>query len=50
MRHDLPPRLCRAVDRAVEADPAARGTMGDLRDALAQIRLAYVSVRSSVAS
>ena len=34
-RADLPPRLVEAVDTALAVDPAARGSIGDLRAALA---------------
>jgi hypothetical protein len=34
LRRDLPRRVAAAIDRAVLADPASRGTPGDLRDAL----------------
>jgi eukaryotic-like serine/threonine-protein kinase len=34
-RRDLPPDLCAAVDAAVLPRPEQRGTLGDLRDALA---------------
>ncbi len=34
MRRDLPPGLCRALDRAVAPDPADRGSLADLRAAL----------------
>ncbi|MGD0982099.1 MAG: serine/threonine-protein kinase, partial [Solirubrobacteraceae bacterium] len=33
-RPDLPRRLVRAIDRALSIDPAERGDLGDLRDAL----------------
>jgi hypothetical protein len=33
-RRDLPPTLTRALDRALHADPRARGTLDDLRGAL----------------
>src|SRR5579863_2421488 len=33
-RPNLPKRLCRAVDRALATDPARRGTLAELRDAL----------------
>jgi hypothetical protein len=36
MRRDLPLELCQALDQAVLARPEARGTIGDLRDALAE--------------
>jgi len=36
-RPDLPRRLVRAIDRALSIDPAARGSLGDLRDALASL-------------
>jgi eukaryotic-like serine/threonine-protein kinase len=35
LRRDLPLELCRALDRAVLARPEQRGTLGDLREALA---------------
>jgi hypothetical protein len=35
LRRDLPLELCRALDRAVLARPEQRGTLGDLRAALA---------------
>ena len=35
LRRDLPLDLCRALDRAVLARPEQRGTLGDLREALA---------------
>ena len=35
MRRDLPLELCQALDQAVLPRPEARGTIGDLRDALA---------------
>jgi eukaryotic-like serine/threonine-protein kinase len=34
-RRDLPGELTRAIDAALQADPAHRGTLGDLHDALA---------------
>jgi eukaryotic-like serine/threonine-protein kinase len=34
-RRDLPPALCAALDRALDPDPARRGTLGELRRALA---------------
>lgn len=34
LRRDLPGPLCRALDRAVSPDPAARGDLEELRDAL----------------
>jgi hypothetical protein len=37
-RPDLPRRLSRAIDRALERDPDERGTVGELRDALASVR------------
>ena len=36
-RPDLPRRLARAIDRALSIDPAERGSLGDLRDALASL-------------
>jgi eukaryotic-like serine/threonine-protein kinase len=36
MRRDLPLELCQALDLAVLPRPEARGTIGDLRDALAE--------------
>lgn len=36
-RPDLPRRLVRAIDRALSIDPAERGSLGDLRDALASL-------------
>lgn len=33
-RHDLPPPLTRAIDRALRPDPHARGTLTELREAL----------------
>jgi eukaryotic-like serine/threonine-protein kinase len=36
MRRDLPLELCQALDQAVLPRPEARGTIGDLRDALAE--------------
>ena len=35
MRRDLPQELCQALDQAVLPRPETRGTIGDLRDALA---------------
>ena len=35
LRRDLPLELCRALDRAVLARPEQRGTLADLREALA---------------
>jgi hypothetical protein len=37
-RPDLPRRLSAAIDRALSADPARRGRVSDLRDALASAR------------
>jgi hypothetical protein len=34
VRRDLPPELCGAIDAALDPDPAARGTMAELRAAL----------------
>jgi serine/threonine protein kinase len=36
MRRDLPLELCQALDQAVLPRPETRGTIGDLRDALAE--------------
>ena len=36
MRRDLPLELCQALDQAVLPRPEARGTIGDLRDSLAE--------------
>jgi hypothetical protein len=37
-RRDLPPRLCQALDRALDTDPARRGTLAQLRAALEEAR------------
>jgi hypothetical protein len=37
-RRDLPPELCRAIDRALDTDPRRRGSLAQLRDALDQAR------------
>src|SRR4051812_39626661 len=37
-RRDLPPALCAAVDKALDPDPARRGTVRELRRALAGAR------------
>jgi hypothetical protein len=44
-RRDLPRPLTRALDRALDPDPAARGSLAELRDALADLRPAGRSAR-----